>query len=85
MVGHTGNLEAAVQAVETLDECVAALRKLNDAGLHANTTLLGEAIPTKRGAAAVTEEYEQIIERLVAELWRNLGDDGVRKAAYRGG
>jgi hypothetical protein len=20
-----------------------------------------------------------------AELWRNLGDDGVRKAAYRGG
>ena len=54
-------------AGETLDECVAALRKLNDAGLHANTTLLGEAIPTKRGAAAVTEEYEHIIERLVAE------------------
>ncbi|MGC0395693.1 MULTISPECIES: hypothetical protein [Bradyrhizobium] len=22
---------------------------------------------------------------LAVELWRNLGDDGVRKAAYRGG
>ncbi|MHC2367873.1 NAD(P)-dependent dehydrogenase (short-subunit alcohol dehydrogenase family) [Bradyrhizobium diazoefficiens] len=22
---------------------------------------------------------------VVSELWRNLGDDGVRKAAYRGG
>ena len=32
-------------AGETLDECVAVLRRLNDAGLHANTTLLGEAIP----------------------------------------
>ena len=54
-------------AGETLDECVAVLRKLNDAGLHANTTLLGEAIPDAAGAAAVTDEYEQILERLVAE------------------
>jgi proline dehydrogenase len=54
-------------AGETLDSCVAVLRKLNDAGLHANTTLLGEAIPNEDGAAAVTAEYEQIIERLVAE------------------
>jgi proline dehydrogenase len=54
-------------AGETLDSCVAVLRKLNDAGLYANTTLLGEAIPDAEGAAAVTAEYEQIVERLVAE------------------
>jgi proline dehydrogenase len=54
-------------AGETLDECVRTLRKLNAASLHANTTLLGEAIPTKEGAAAVTQEYERIVERLVAE------------------
>jgi proline dehydrogenase len=54
-------------AGETLDECVAVLRRLNDAGLYANTTLLGEAIPDHRGAASVTDEYERILERLVAE------------------
>jgi proline dehydrogenase len=54
-------------AGESLDECVAVLRKLNDAGLHANTTLLGEAIPDAAGAAAVTDEYARILERLVAE------------------
>ena len=54
-------------AGETLDECVAVLRKLNEAGLHANTTLLGEAIPDVAGAASVTGEYEEILERLVTE------------------
>ena len=54
-------------AGETLDECVAVLRRLNEAGLHANTTLLGEAIPDPTGAAAVVADYEQILERLVAE------------------
>ncbi len=54
-------------AGETLDSCVAVLRKLNDAGFYANTTLLGEAIPDAEGASAVTGEYEAIIERLVAE------------------
>jgi proline dehydrogenase len=54
-------------AGETLDECVAVLRRLNEAGLYANTTLLGEAIEDAEGAAAVTEEYERIVERLVAE------------------
>jgi proline dehydrogenase len=54
-------------AGETLDQCVAVLRRLNDAGLAANTTLLGEAIPDSHGAAAVTDEYERILERLVAE------------------
>jgi proline dehydrogenase len=54
-------------AGETLDECVAVLRTLNGAGLHANTTLLGEAIPDVEGASAVTDEYVQILERLVTE------------------
>ena len=57
-------------AGETLDECVAVLRRLNDAGLHANTTLLGEAIPDAAGAQAVVAEYERILERLVAEELR---------------
>ena len=57
-------------AGETLESCVAVLRKLNDAGLYANTTLLGEAIPTTEGAAAVTAEYEEIVERLVTEKLR---------------
>jgi proline dehydrogenase len=57
-------------AGETLDSCVAVLRKLNDAGLYANTTLLGEAIPDAEGAAVVTAEYEAIIERLVTENLR---------------
>ena len=54
-------------AGETLDQCVAVLRGLNEAGLHANTTLLGEAILDPTGAGAVTEEYERILDRLVAE------------------
>lgn len=57
-------------AGETLDECVSVLRRLNDAGLHANTTLLGEAIPTPAGATAVVAEYERILDRLAAERLR---------------
>jgi proline dehydrogenase len=54
----------------TLDECVAVLRTLNDQGLHANTTLLGEAIPDEASAASVTQAYEEILDRLVAEKLR---------------
>ncbi len=54
-------------AGETLDECVCVLRELNAAGLHANTTLLGEAIPDADGAAAVAAEYEHVLERLSTE------------------
>ena len=54
-------------AGETLDECVAVLRRLNDAGLYANTTLLGEAIADAEGVAQITAEYERILDRLVAE------------------
>lgn len=51
----------------TLDECVATLRRLNDQGLHANTTLLGEALTDAAQVEAVTGEYEGIVDRLVAE------------------
>jgi proline dehydrogenase len=54
-------------AGETLDECVVVLRRLNEAGLYANTTLLGEAIPDPDGAAAVVADYERILDRLVSE------------------
>jgi proline dehydrogenase len=69
LVQHHGKRVGAARFVagETLDDCVAVLRKLNEAGLYANTTLLGEAIPDAEGAAGVTAEYEQIIERLVSE------------------
>ena len=66
--GHGMRLGAArFVAGETLDDCVVALRALNEAGLDANTTLLGEAIPSADGAAAVVAEYEQILDRLAAE------------------
>ena len=69
LVQHHGRRVGAARFVagQTLDECVTVLRRLNDAGLYANTTLLGEATPDEEGAAAVTTEYEEIIERLVAE------------------
>jgi proline dehydrogenase len=54
-------------AGETLDECVVVLRRLNEAGLSVNTTLLGEAIPDASGAAAATSAYETILDRLAAE------------------
>ena len=69
--GHGMRVGAArFVAGETLDECVAVIRRLNEAGLHANTTLLGEAIPDTAGAEAVTEEYERVIDRLVTEKLR---------------
>jgi proline dehydrogenase len=57
-------------AGETLDECVAVLRRLNGAGLHANTTLLGEAIPDHAGAAAVRDAYIEVLDRIAAERLR---------------
>jgi proline dehydrogenase len=54
-------------AGETLDECVVVLRRLNETGLEANTTLLGEATPDHEGAVAATERYEEILDRIAAE------------------
>jgi proline dehydrogenase len=55
---------------ETLDECVAALRALNDKGLDANTTLLGEGVIEPAQSAAVVEAYREIIARIAAERLR---------------
>jgi proline dehydrogenase len=57
-------------AGETLDECVVVLRRLNDAGFHANTTLLGEAIEDRDGVARVVESYVEVLDRLGAEQLR---------------
>ncbi|HKP09839.1 MAG TPA: proline dehydrogenase family protein [Gaiella sp.] len=54
-------------AGETLDECVAVLRRLADQGLHANTTLLGESVRDRAEAEGVADEYGRILERIHAE------------------
>jgi proline dehydrogenase len=54
-------------AGETLDECVAVLRRLNEQGLHANTTLLGEDVADEEEAQAVAADYETILARLHEE------------------
>jgi proline dehydrogenase len=72
LVGRYGMRLGASRFVagETLDECVVVLRRLNDAGLHANTTLLGEDIRSADEATGVVAEYERILDRLVAENLR---------------
>lgn len=54
-------------AGETLDDCVRALREINDKGMRANTTLLGEGVRDRANAEAVTAEYETIARRIHAE------------------
>ena len=51
-------------AGETLDVCVAVLRKLNDQGLYANTTLLGEDVSDPDEARAVADSYDAVLTRL---------------------
>jgi proline dehydrogenase len=57
-------------AGETLDACVEVVRGLNDQGLYANTTLLGEDVLDEGEARAVADEYATILERLQAESLR---------------
>jgi proline dehydrogenase len=57
-------------AGETLDECVAVLRRLNDQGLYANTTLLGEGVLEPTESERVVVAYEEILDRLAAEELR---------------
>ena len=54
-------------AGETLDECVVVLRRLNDRGLHANTTLLGEGVLEPGETEAVVTAYREIIDRIADE------------------
>jgi proline dehydrogenase len=57
-------------AGEDLDACVRVLRGLNDRGLHANTTLLGEDVLDEAEARAVADEYLVIVQRLHDEELR---------------
>jgi proline dehydrogenase len=54
-------------AGETLDQCIPVLRSLNERGLAANTTLLGEGVRDEAEARAVAAAYEEVITRLVDE------------------
>src|SRR6185436_6023200 len=65
-VGKHGMRLGAARFVagETLDECVIVLRRLNDQGLHANTTILGEDVADAEEARAVATEYEDVLQRL---------------------
>jgi proline dehydrogenase len=52
---------------ETLDACVRVLHGLNERGLAANTTLLGEDVATEAEARAAADEFLQILDRLRSE------------------
>jgi proline dehydrogenase len=57
-------------AGETLDECIAVLRRLNDQGLYANTTLLGEGVLEPGAPERVMSAYEEVLDRIAAEELR---------------
>jgi proline dehydrogenase len=54
-------------AGETLDECVVVLRRLNEQGLYANTTLLGEGVLEPTQTDRVVAAYDEIVDRLADE------------------
>jgi proline dehydrogenase len=49
-------------AGETFAECAEVLARLNEGGLHANTTLLGEDVLSADEARSVVSEYEAILD-----------------------
>jgi proline dehydrogenase len=57
-------------AGETLDEAVPVLRRLNEQGLDANTTILGEAVHDEAATRPVVDDYHDVLERLQAEELR---------------
>jgi proline dehydrogenase len=57
-------------AGETLDDAVAALRRLNEQGLYANTTLLGEAVHDVATTQAVVAAYDEVLVRIASEELR---------------
>ncbi len=57
-------------AGETVDECVVVLRGLNEQGLAANTTLLGEGVLEPTQTEAVVAVYSELIARLATEELR---------------
>jgi proline dehydrogenase len=57
-------------AGETLDECAAVLRRLNDQGLDANTTLLGEGVLEPGQTGKVVDAYRGVLDRIAADELR---------------
>ena len=57
-------------AGETLDDCVAVLRRLNDEGFVCNTTILGEGKRDRAEIEAVVRTYERLLQRLADEHLR---------------
>ncbi len=54
-------------AGESLDQCVVALRRLNESGLKANTTLLGEGVKDAAVIRSVMGQYVEILNRIKHE------------------
>jgi len=52
---------------ETLDQCVAAVQKLNQQGFKCNATLLGESVSNAADADHAVAAYDELIRRLVSE------------------
>jgi proline dehydrogenase len=57
-------------AGETFDDAVPVLRRLNEQGLRANTTLLGEGIRERSQTEAVVDEYTSVLDRIADEQLR---------------
>lgn len=57
-------------AGETLDECVAVLRRLQSQGFKTNTTLLGEAVRDEGTVQEVAAEYLRVLDRVKQEHLR---------------
>jgi proline dehydrogenase len=54
-------------AGETLDEAAGVLRGLNEKGLRANTTLLGEGVTNEGETQAVVDIYRAVLDRIAAD------------------
>jgi proline dehydrogenase len=54
-------------AGETLDDAARVLRRLNDEGLWANTTLLGEAVHDRPATEEIVRTYVGVIDRIAED------------------
>ena len=57
-------------AGKSLDQAVGVLRALNEKGLRANTTLLGEGVDDEAATREVVASYREILDRIAAERLR---------------
>jgi proline dehydrogenase len=57
-------------AGETLDRCLAVLAELNENGLYANTTLLGEDVESPAEAESVVADFRTVLDRIAERALR---------------